>query len=99
MLDQQILDEALSKKNKEFENLKTQYNEMKRTYETKIKNLMNSISTIKSEKDMIENNNKDNKPIELNQILCKRKLNITLKRETISYFLLVIKNVFASLMI
>jgi hypothetical protein len=60
MLDQQILDEALSKKNKEFENLKTQYNEMKKTFENKIKNLMNSISQIKAEKDMVENNNKDN---------------------------------------
>lgn len=60
MLDQQILDEALTKKNKEYENLKNQHFEMKKNYEAKIKNLMNSINLLKSEKTMIETNTKDN---------------------------------------
>lgn len=60
MLDQQILDEALTKKNKDYENLKTQHFEMKKNNETKIKNLMNSINLLKSEKTMIETTTKDN---------------------------------------
>jgi hypothetical protein len=60
MLEQQILDEALTKKNKEFDNLKNQYLDTKKNYETKIKNLMSSINTLKSEKTLIETNTKDN---------------------------------------
>ncbi len=60
MLDQQILDEALTKKNKEYENLKNQHLEMRKNYEAKIKNLMNSINLLKSEKTMIETTTKDN---------------------------------------
>jgi len=60
MLDQQILDEALTKKNKEYENLKNQHLEMRKNYEAKTKNLMNSINLLKSEKTMIETTTKDN---------------------------------------
>lgn len=60
MLDQQILDEALTKKNKDYEILKNQHLEMRKNYEAKVKNLMNSINLLKSEKSMIENTTKDN---------------------------------------
>ena len=60
MLEKQVLDEALTKKNKEYETLKNQNYEMKKNYETKIKNLMNSITLLKSEKDNVENSSKDN---------------------------------------
>jgi hypothetical protein len=60
MLDQQILDEALTKKNREYENLKNQHLEMRKNYEAKTKNLMNSINLLKSEKTMIETTTKDN---------------------------------------
>lgn len=88
MLDQQILDEALGKKTKEFENLKTQYIELKQKSENKIKNLMNSITQIKSEKDQIENNNKDNIRVNIiNKLRTERKdqeIIITLLRKLIS---------------
>lgn len=88
MLDQQVLDEALTKKNKEFENLKHQYNEMKLSFEKKIKNLMNSISQIKAEKDMIENNNKDNVRVDIIKKLREERKDqeiiITLLRKLIS---------------
>jgi len=60
MLDQQILDEALCKKNREYEELKNKNFEIKKNFETKIKNLMNSINQLKSEKNQIESSTKDN---------------------------------------
>lgn len=60
MLESQVLDEALQKKTREYETLKNQFIDMKKNYESKIKNLMNSISLLKSEKDSIESAAKDN---------------------------------------
>jgi hypothetical protein len=60
MLESGILDEALGKKNKEVEKIARQMEEMKKGYETKIKNLMKSIEGLKSQKSEIENTTKDN---------------------------------------
>ena len=47
MLEEEILDQAIAKKNKEIDILNERNERMKNEYETKIKNLMNSITTLK----------------------------------------------------
>lgn len=60
MIDNNVLDQALKKKDKEIEKINQKFEEMKRNYETKIKNLMGSISQLKSDKAEVENSSKDN---------------------------------------
>jgi hypothetical protein len=60
MLDNEILDQALVKKNKEIERLTKSIDEVKKGYEVKIKNLMNSINSLKSQNQELNNNTKDN---------------------------------------
>jgi chromosome segregation ATPase len=60
MLESKILDEALQKKNKEIERLLNQQEDTKKSYEAKIKNLMNSINNLKSQNQNLENTTKDN---------------------------------------
>jgi chromosome segregation ATPase len=60
MLNSEILDEALVKKNKEIDRLTNQIEDMKRNYDTKIKNLMGSIGTLKNKNSDLENTSKDN---------------------------------------
>jgi chromosome segregation ATPase len=60
MLESKILDEALQKKNKEIERLLNQLEETKKSYEAKIKNLMNSINNLKLQNQNLENTTKDN---------------------------------------
>jgi hypothetical protein len=60
MLDSNVLDEALIKKNKDIERLTRQIEEQKKNYEIKIKNLMNSIGNLKTQNQEIESTTKDN---------------------------------------
>ena len=46
MLNEEILDQALAKKNKEVDVLNERNERQKNEYEAKIKNLMNSIKTL-----------------------------------------------------
>ncbi len=60
MLTSQVLDEALTKKNKELDKCQRALEDQKKTYEAKIKNLMGSINSLKAESNQIQNDNKDN---------------------------------------
>jgi hypothetical protein len=60
MLDNEILDQALTKKNKEIERLTSSIEDIKKGYEVKIKNLMSSINTLKAKNDELNNNTKEN---------------------------------------
>ncbi len=60
MLEEEILDQAIAKKNKEIDILNERNERMKNEYETKIKNLMNSITTLKKKMSKIEEETHDN---------------------------------------
>lgn len=65
MLEEEILDQAIAKKNKEIDILNERNERMKNEYETKIKNLMNSITTLKKKMSKIEEETHDNVRVEI----------------------------------
>jgi DNA repair exonuclease SbcCD ATPase subunit len=65
MIDNEILDQALSKKNKEIEALRRQLDDTKKSYDMKVKNLMNSINGLKTENQTLSNSTKDNVRVNL----------------------------------
>lgn len=69
MLDEEILDQALAKKNKEIDLLNERNEKMKKEYESKIKNLMNSINTLNNKVLKMENESRDNVRVEIIQKL------------------------------
>ena len=69
MLDEEILDQALAKKNKEIDLLNERNEKMKKEYESKIKNLMNSINTLNNKVLKMENESHDNVRVEIIQKL------------------------------
>ena len=50
MLEEEILDQAIAKKNKEIDLLNERNEKMKKDYESKIKNLKNSIDILQKKK-------------------------------------------------
>ena len=60
MLETKILDEAIQKKNKEIDRITNQLEDSKKSYEAKIKNLMNAINNLKTQNQNLENTTKDN---------------------------------------
>jgi len=60
MLTANVLDSALSKKNKELERLQKSLEDQKKSYDAKIKNLMGSINALKAEAQKYEDESKDN---------------------------------------
>ena len=60
MIDNNVLDEALKKRDKEIEKFNSKFEEQKKSYEKKIKNLMSSITQLKAEKNELETSSKDN---------------------------------------
>jgi len=74
MLNSQVLEVALTKKNKEVDNLQKSMESQKKEYDQKIKHLMSSIEKLKSESQRMENDSKDN--IRVNII---KKLNSEIK--------------------
>lgn len=60
MLDNGVLEEALIKKNKEIDRLTRELNETKQSYESKVKNLMTSVNSLKSQTKQLEEQSKDN---------------------------------------
>jgi hypothetical protein len=60
MIDNDAINQALKKKDKEIEKANQKLEEMKKSYETKIKNLMSSINQLKAEKTEVESFSKDN---------------------------------------
>lgn len=69
MLNEDILDQALVKKNKEIDLLNERNEKMKKEYESKIKNLMNSINTLNNKVLKMENESHDNVRVEIIQKL------------------------------
>ena len=65
MLEEEILDQAIAKKNKEIDVLNERNERMKSDYEAKIKNLMNSISTMQKKMAQIEEESHDNVRVEI----------------------------------
>ena len=65
MLEEEILDEALAKKNKEIDLLNERNEKMKIDYESKIKNLMNSITNLQKKMSKIEEESHDNVRVEI----------------------------------
>ena len=65
MLEEEILDQAIAKKNKEIDVLNERNERMKSDYEAKIKNLMNSISTLQKKMAQIEEESHDNVRVEI----------------------------------
>lgn len=65
MLEDEVLAKALAKKNKEIDELNQKNEDMKRDYESKIKNLMNSINTLQKKSDKIEKESHDNVRVEI----------------------------------
>ena len=65
MLEEEILDQAIAKKNKEIDVLNERNERMKSDYEAKIKNLMNSISTMQKKMAQIEEESRDNVRVEI----------------------------------
>jgi hypothetical protein len=65
MLNEEILDQALAKKNKEVDVLNERNERMKNEYEAKIKNLMNSIKTLKEKNSQMEKESHDNVRVEI----------------------------------
>ncbi len=60
MLDNDVLSEALKKKNNEIDKITRQMEDQKKSYEAKIKNLSNSIGKLSNQKQNLEDTNKDN---------------------------------------
>ena len=65
MLNEEILDQALAKKNKEIDLLNERNERMKSDYESKIKNLMNSITTYQKKMAKMEEESHDNVRVEI----------------------------------
>ena len=65
MLNEEILDQALAKKNKEVDVLNERNERMKNEYEAKIKNLMNSIKTLQEKNSQMEKESHDNVRVEI----------------------------------
>ena len=65
MLNEEILDQALAKKNKEVDVLNERNERMKNEYEAKIKNLMNSIKTLQEKNSQMEKESHDNIRVEI----------------------------------
>ena len=65
MLNEEILDQALAKKNKEVDVLNERNERMKNEYEAKIKNLMNSIKTLQEKNSQMERESHDNVRVEI----------------------------------
>ena len=65
MLNEEILDQALAKKNKEVDVLNERNERQKNEYEAKIKNLMNSIKTLQEKNSQMENESHDNVRVEI----------------------------------
>ena len=60
MIDNYVLDEALKKKDKEIEKINIKFEDQKKNYEQKIKNLMSSIGMLKADNSNLEMISKDN---------------------------------------
>ena len=65
MLEEEILDQAIAKKNKEIDLLNERNERMKSEYEAKIKNLMNSITTMQKKMSKMEEESHDNVRVEI----------------------------------
>ena len=65
MLNEEILDQALAKKNKEVDVLNERNERMKNEYEAKVKNLMNSIKTLQEKVSQMERESHDNVRVEI----------------------------------
>ena len=65
MLDEEVLDKAIAKKNKEIDLLNERNERMKKEYEDKTKNLMNSISTLQKKVSKMEEESHDNVRVEI----------------------------------
>jgi myosin heavy subunit len=65
MLNDEILDQALAKKNKEVDVLNERNERMKNEYEAKVKNLMNSIKTLQEKNSQMEKESHDNVRVEI----------------------------------
>lgn len=65
MLEEDVLDQAIAKKNKEIDLLNERYEKMKKEKDSKIKNLMNSIDILQKKAAAIEEENHDNARVEI----------------------------------
>ena len=74
MLNEDILDQALIKKNKEIELLNERNEKMKQEFNVQKKNLMNSITTLQKKMEKIETESKDDKRVQIiNKLREERK--------------------------
>ena len=65
MIEEEVLDQALAKKNKEIDLLNERNERMKNDYEAKIKNLSNSITTLQKKNAKLEEESHDNVRVEI----------------------------------
>ena len=65
MIEEEVLDQALAKKNKEIDLLNERNERMKNDFEAKIKNLSNSITTLQKKCDKMEEESHDNVRVEI----------------------------------
>lgn len=74
MLEQGVLNQALSKKNREIDVLNKKNEDMKREYESKVKNLMNSIESLKKKTETMESESHENVRVKIiNDLRSERK--------------------------
>lgn len=74
MLEEGVLNQALAKKNKEIDSLNRKNEEMKREYDAKIKNLMNSIEKLQKQNANMENESHENVRVKIiNDLRAERK--------------------------
>jgi len=75
MLNEEILDQALMKKNKEIDLLNERNERMKVEYEAKTKNLMNSITILQKKVSKMEQESHDNERVKIIQKLREERKN------------------------